>query len=123
MPEAYSIPALSLVLRSQASSSTTRTQRSSVARVPLQAAPLAIVAAAQPPTDVQLPVLIDDVSGLLLIWCPDCKDVRVFAATTTNSEHNIGKRYFKCPRKKFRNVSVLIFMQWPNFILVSSGEA
>ena len=108
---------------SQASSSTASTRRSSAARVPLQAAPLAIVAAALPPTDVQPPALIDDVSGLQLIWYPDCKDVRVFAATITNSEHNIGKRYFKCPRKKFRNVSVLIFMQWTNFILVSSGEA
>ena len=70
-------------LMSQASSSTTRTRRSSVARVALQPAPLVVVAAAPLPTAVDLETLIDDVSGLPLIMCPDCKDVRVFAANTT----------------------------------------
>ncbi|KAG2560994.1 hypothetical protein PVAP13_8KG119103 [Panicum virgatum] len=74
---------------SQALSSTAHTRHSSTPRVPLQASPLAVVVVALPPTDVQLPAPIDDVSGLPLIWCPDCKDVRVFAATITNSEHNV----------------------------------
>ena len=68
---------------SQASSSTTCTRRSSAARVALQPTPLVVVAAAPLPTVVDLETLIDDVSGLPLIMCPDCKDVRVFAANTT----------------------------------------
>nr|TKV94528.1 hypothetical protein SEVIR_9G301400v2 [Setaria viridis] len=45
---------------SQASSSTARTRRLSTARVSLQLAPLAVVAAAPPPTAVELPAPIDD---------------------------------------------------------------
>ena len=93
---------------SQASSSTTCTRRSSAARVALQPTPLVVVAAAPLPTAVDLETLIDDVSGLPLIMCPDCKDVRVFAANTTQSGLNFGKRYFKCPRKNYQNVSVII---------------
>ena len=95
-------------LMSQASSSTTCTRRSSAARVALQPTPLVVVAAAPLPMVVDLETLIDDVSGLPLIMCPDCKDVRVFAANTTQSGLNFGKRYFKCPRKNYQNVSVII---------------
>lgn len=35
-----------------------------------------------------------------MIICPDCRDVRVFAATTKFGS-NEGKRYFKCPRKTY----------------------
>ena len=103
---------------SQATSSTARTRRSSVARVSQQPAPLAVVAAVPPPTVVELQASIDDVIGLPLIMCPNCKDVREFAATTTQSEYNIGRRFFKCPRKNYRNVSVIIILHCPNFILV-----
>ncbi|RCV23520.1 hypothetical protein SETIT_5G012700v2 [Setaria italica] len=88
---------------SQASSSTARTRRSSAARVSLQPTPLAIVATAPPPTVVEPPAPIDDVIGLPLIMCPDCKDVRVFAATTMQSNDNTGRRFFKCSRKNYRN--------------------
>ncbi|XP_025822253.1 uncharacterized protein LOC112898056 [Panicum hallii] len=66
---------------------------------------------ALPATDVQLPASIDDVTGLPLILCPDCKDVSVFSATTTQSEHNVGRRYFKYPRK-FRNVPGTCSRYW-----------
>ncbi|CAD6241867.1 unnamed protein product [Miscanthus lutarioriparius] len=83
---------------SQASSSTARTRR--LARV----APLAVVRATAPlPTAVDVEPMEDDVTGLPLIMCPDCRDVRVFAATTMQSKCNNGKRYFKCPRKNFSN--------------------
>ena len=96
------------VLMSQASSSTSLTRRSSTARVAPQPRALAVVAAEPAPTDVDLQDPIDDVTGLPLIMCPDCKDVRVFAATTTKSEYNVGKRFFKCPRKTYRNVSAVV---------------
>jgi hypothetical protein len=38
--------------------------------------------------------------------CPECKDVRVFAATTIQSQYNNGKRYFKCPRKNSVSAAV-----------------
>ena len=60
-------------------------------------------------------------TGLPLIMCLDCKDMRVFAATTTQSEYNVGKSFFKCPRKNNQNVSVIIILDWPNFILVGMG--
>jgi hypothetical protein len=44
------------------------------------------------------------VTGLPLIICPFCKDVRVEAATMVYSSLNIGRHYFKCPRN-FINVS------------------
>ena len=102
---------------SQASSSTARTRRS--ARV----APLAIVRAAAPlPTAADVEPMEDDVTGLPLIMCLDCRDVRVFAATTTQSKCNNGKRYFKCPRKNFSNVSAVVqFAFCPNFIYVCSN--
>ncbi|CAD6269353.1 unnamed protein product [Miscanthus lutarioriparius] len=87
---------------SQASSSIARTRRS--ARV----APLAVVRAIAPlhiAADVE--PMEDDVTGLPLIMCPDCRDVRVFAATTMQYKCNNGKRYFKCPRKKFSNASAV----------------
>ena len=74
---------------SQASSSTARIQRSSAARVSRQPAPLAVVAVAPPPTVVELQAPIDDVTGLPLIMRPNYKDVRVFAATTTQSEFQV----------------------------------
>ncbi|CAD6338145.1 unnamed protein product [Miscanthus lutarioriparius] len=56
---------------SQASSSTARTRRS--ARV----APLVVVRAAAPlPTAADVEPMEDDVTGLPLIICPDCRDVR-----------------------------------------------
>ncbi|CAD6226180.1 unnamed protein product [Miscanthus lutarioriparius] len=84
---------------SQASSSIVKTFRRS-ARV----APLAVVRAIAPlPTAADVEPMEDDVTGLPLIMCPDCRDIRVFAATTTQSKCNNGKRYFKCPRKNFSN--------------------
>ena len=45
-----------------------------------------------------------------------------FAATTTQSKYNNGKRYFKCPRKNFSNVSAVVqFAFCPNFIYVFSN--
>ncbi|KAG2550087.1 hypothetical protein PVAP13_9KG241100, partial [Panicum virgatum] len=75
-----------------ASSSTDRTRRSSTARVALQPGPLAVVAATRPPTAVDLQAPPDDMTGLPLIMCPTCKDVQVFAATTTKSQYNVGRR-------------------------------
>ena len=98
----------SSVVMSQASSSTARTRRSSAARVALQPGPLAVVAAVPPPTAVDLQAPLDDMTGLPLIMCPTCKDVRVFAATTTKSQYNIGKRFFKCPRQGYGNVSSVV---------------
>jgi len=80
----------------------------------MQPRPLAVVAAGTVPTGVDLEAPIDDVTGLPLIMCPDCRDVRVFAATTIYS-NNIGKRYFKCPRKTYTNVSELVEFAYPNF--------
>ncbi|KAG2571840.1 hypothetical protein PVAP13_7KG121866 [Panicum virgatum] len=88
---------------SQASSSTARTRRSSADRVALQPGPLAVVAAVPLPTTVDLQAPLDDMTGLPLIMCPTCKDVRVFAAITTKSQYNIGKRFFKCPRQGYGN--------------------
>ncbi|XP_066335671.1 uncharacterized protein [Miscanthus floridulus] len=89
---------------SEASSSTVRTRRPSASRDAMQPRPLAVVAAGTVPTGVDLEAPIDDVTGLPLIMCPDCRDVRVFAATTIYS-NNIGKRYFKCPRKTYTNAT------------------
>ncbi|PUZ60867.1 hypothetical protein GQ55_4G204200 [Panicum hallii var. hallii] len=102
---------------SQASSSTARTRRSTAARVSLQAAPLAIVAPTLPPTDVRLPALIDDVTGLPLILCPDCKDVRVFATTTTQSEHNVPRT---CSRYWFEEEYV-VFLRDNGYLLSASS--
>ncbi|KAG2612177.1 hypothetical protein PVAP13_4KG262500 [Panicum virgatum] len=88
---------------SQASSSTTRTRRSSAAQVALQPGPLAVVAAVPPSTAVDLQAPLDDMTGLPLIMCPTCKDVWVFTGTTTKSQYNIGKRFFKCPRQGYGN--------------------
>ncbi|KAG2620305.1 hypothetical protein PVAP13_3NG168576 [Panicum virgatum] len=88
---------------SEASSSTARIRRSSAARVALQPGPLAVVATVPPPTAVDLQAPLDDMTGLPLIMCPICKDVRVFAATTTKSQYNIGKRFFKCPQQGYGN--------------------
>nr|CAZ96127.1 conserved hypothetical protein [Saccharum hybrid cultivar R570] len=96
------------VFMSQASSSTGRTQRSSAARNALQPRPLAIVATSTEPTGVDLEAPVDYDTGLPLIICPDCKDVRVFAANT-KSGSNIGKRYFKCPRKNYSNGTCIRF--------------
>jgi hypothetical protein len=99
---------------SQAWSSTARSRWRSTARDVVEPRPLAVVAAGTVPIGVDLEAPIDDVTGLPLIMCPDCKDVRVFAANTTYS-NNVGKRFFKCPRKNRRNVSevveYLVFLQ------------
>jgi hypothetical protein len=92
---------------SQAWSSTARSRRRSTARDVVEPRPLAVVAAGTVPISVDLEAPIDDVTGLPLIMCPDCKDVRVFAANTTYS-NNVGKRFFKCPRKNRRNVSEVV---------------
>uniref|UniRef100_A0A804LET2 Zinc finger GRF-type domain-containing protein n=1 Tax=Zea mays TaxID=4577 RepID=A0A804LET2_MAIZE len=87
---------------SQAWSSTVRSRRRSTARDVVEPRPLVVVAVGTVPIGVDLEAPIDDVTGLPLIMCPDCKDVRVFAANTTYS-NNVGKRFFKCPRKNRRN--------------------
>lgn len=106
-----------LVMMSQASSSTGLTRRSTAARNALQPKPLAVVAAGTLPTGVDLEVPIDTDTGLPLIICPDCRDVRVFAATTKFG-YNEGKRYFKCPRKTYGNVSVVVEFALLNLIIV-----
>jgi hypothetical protein len=78
----------------------------------VQPRPLAVVVAGTMATGVELEAPIDDVTGLPLIMCPDCRDVRVFAATTMYS-NNIGKRYLKCPRKNYRNVSEVVDFALP----------
>ncbi|CAD6245964.1 unnamed protein product [Miscanthus lutarioriparius] len=89
---------------SQASSSNARNRRPSAARSAQEPRPLAVVDAAPLASAVDLQAPIDDVTGLPLIRCPDCRDVRVFAATT-KSGSNKGKRFFKCPRKSYGNGS------------------
>ncbi|XP_066396886.1 uncharacterized protein [Miscanthus floridulus] len=74
-----------------------------LARFGWQPEALAIVAAAPTPTAIDVQAPFDDVTGLPLIMCPDCKDVRLFAATTTKSQYNVGRRFFKCPRKNYSN--------------------
>jgi len=81
---------------SQASSSTGLNRRSSAARSVQQPRALAVVVADSVATGVDLEAPIDDATGLPLIFCPECKDVRVFD-TITKSGVNEGKRYFKCP--------------------------
>jgi hypothetical protein len=92
---------------SQAWSSTACSRWQSTARDVIEPRPLAVVAARTVPIGVDLEAPIDDVTGLPLIMCPDCKDVRVFAANTTYT-NNVGKRFFKCPRKNRRNVSEVV---------------
>jgi len=99
---------------SQASSSNARNRRSSAARSAQEPGPLAVVDATPLASAVDLQVRIDDVTGLLLIRCPDCRDVRVFAATT-KSGSNKGKRFFKCPRKSYGNVSAVAQFALPKF--------
>ncbi|XP_021321254.1 uncharacterized protein LOC110437216 [Sorghum bicolor] len=89
-------------IMSQASSSTVRSRRQSAARDVVEPRPLAIVAAGSLPIGVDLEAPIDEVTRLPLIVCPTCKDVRVFAANTKNGS-NVGKRFFKCPRKNYNN--------------------
>ena len=98
---------------SQASSSAALTQRSSAARFGRQPEALAVVAAAPTPTAIDVQAPLDDVIGLPLIMCPDCKDVRLFAATTMKSQYNVGRRFFKCPQKNYSNVSaVVLFLKF-----------
>jgi hypothetical protein len=59
---------------------------------------------------------IDEVSKLPLIKCPECKDRRVFAATTMKSEVNRGKRYFKCARQSYVSVVGCDSFLDPNFL-------
>ncbi|CAL4963333.1 unnamed protein product [Urochloa decumbens] len=86
---------------SQASSSSgARRSGTSAARV---RAPLALAPPTQPLAVTPAPVfeedlVFDDETGLPLIVCPFCKDVRLIADTTRYSTKNLGKRYFKCPR-------------------------
>lgn len=98
------MPGFSPVFMSQAASSSARNRRSNA----LEPRPLAVVAVGTEPTVVDLEAPIDDDSRLPLIFCPDCKDVRVFTAITTYSDANRGKRYFKCPRKNYRPVSEVV---------------
>jgi hypothetical protein len=89
---------------SQASSSSTRNRQS--ARVVHQPGPLVVHDAAPLAAAVDLDPVIDEVSKLPLIMCPECRDVRVFGATTTQSQYNNGKRFFKCPRKNYVSIVV-----------------
>jgi hypothetical protein len=44
-------------------------------------------------------VPVDEVTGLPLIYCRSCGDVRMIAKTTTDVDSKLyGKRFFKCPR-------------------------
>lgn len=102
---------------SQASSSPALTRRSSAARVAQQPGALAVVEDTTPLlTIADLEAPIDNVTGLPLIICTYCRDVRVFAATMTQYQYNNGKRYFKCPRKNFSNVSAVVQMDQSSFI-------
>jgi hypothetical protein len=102
-----------LRIMSQASSSSARTRWTSTARDALHPRSLAVVAAAPLGVTDDLEASMDEVTGLPLIRCPECMDVRVFAATTTQSQRNIGKRYFKCPRKNY--VSVVVHYEYFKF--------
>jgi len=99
---------------SQASSSNARNRCSSTARSAQEPGPLAVVDAAPLASAIDLQAQIDDVIGLSLIRCPDCRDVRVFAATT-KSGSNKGKRFLKCPRKSYGNVSAVAQFALPKF--------
>ncbi|RLM61400.1 hypothetical protein C2845_PM14G07350 [Panicum miliaceum] len=52
---------------------------------------------APPPLEFVPPPVMDDVTGLPLILCPSCKDLRLVAFICKWTE-NCGKRFFKCPR-------------------------
>ncbi|CAN6163376.1 unnamed protein product [Urochloa humidicola] len=49
------------------------------------------------PLEVVPPPEIDDVTGLPLVLCPSCKDLKL-TAFTCKWTINRGKRFFKCPR-------------------------
>ncbi|KAG0525336.1 hypothetical protein BDA96_06G047300, partial [Sorghum bicolor] len=51
------------------------------------------------PSLVDGPDPVDLVTGLPLILCQSCKDVRLIALTSTRVS-SAGKRFFKCPRNK-----------------------
>ncbi|XP_021321686.1 uncharacterized protein LOC110437540 [Sorghum bicolor] len=87
---------------SQASSSTGLNRRSSTGRNVVQAQPLAVVAAGSMATGFDPEAVTDNATGLPLIFCPDCNDMRVFSAITKLGV-NEGRRYFKCPRKTHVN--------------------
>lgn len=103
---------------SQASSSTGLNRRSSTGRNVVQAQPLAVVAAGSMATGFDPEAVTDNATGLPLIFCPDCNDVRVFSAIT-KSGVNEGRRYFKCPRKTHVNVSEVVKFALVNLSLVS----
>jgi hypothetical protein len=96
----------------QSSASTAHTRRS--VRGVHQPGALAVVHDVAPlAVAVNMDALIDEVSKLPMIMGPECKDVRVFAATTTQSLYNNGRRYFKCPRKNY--VSAVVEYDYPKF--------
>ena len=65
--------------------------------------------------DLQAP--IDDVTGLPLIRCLDCRDVRVFAATTKSG--STKERDFSSVLGGAMEMSVqLLNLHCPNFVLV-----
>ena len=103
---------------SQASSSTGLNRRSSTGRNVVQAQPRAVVAAGSMATGFDPEAVTDNATGLPLIFCPDCNDVRVFSAIT-KSGVNEGRRYFKCPRKTHVNVSEVVKFALVNLSLVS----
>ncbi|CAN6339307.1 unnamed protein product [Urochloa humidicola] len=58
---------------------------------------------------------VDQVTGLPLIQCPECKDVSLIALTVKHTK-NRGKRFFKCPRnKRWVPGSCPIFMLQPQY--------
>ncbi|RCV44137.1 hypothetical protein SETIT_9G350000v2 [Setaria italica] len=63
-----------------------------------QQAALAPPAQQQPLTIVPAP-LVNEVTGLPLIICPYCKDVRLVVLTTMNSRKNLGKCFFQMPKE------------------------
>ncbi|CAO2141992.1 unnamed protein product [Urochloa humidicola] len=52
------------------------------------------------PLEVVPPPEIDDVTGLPLVLCPSCKDLKL-TAFTCKWTVNRGKRFFKCPRNNY----------------------
>ncbi|RLM93469.1 hypothetical protein C2845_PM08G13690 [Panicum miliaceum] len=80
---------------SQASSSSAWRARWAPARV--SRGPPPVLLGAPAPLEVVPQPVMDDVTGMPLIFCPSCKDLRLVAFTCKWTE-NRGRRFFKCPR-------------------------
>ncbi|CAN6307808.1 unnamed protein product [Urochloa humidicola] len=71
------------------------------------------------PLEVVPPSEIDDVTGLPLVVCPRCKDLRLIAFTCKWTK-NRGKRFFKCPRNNDWAVNrcgiIMVQSQYENYL-------